>query len=146
MQLRSGLWSATALAIALSVAASGPAAAALDDFTGAWLRDGRTNRNIERIDIRREGNQLYVRVNAKCGANVCDWGEVPLHPYGPDARVPVESGASVGLVEYDQDNIGEMLLLRPQGGRINIEIFSNFSDAPKHNNYNGTWSMKRLVP
>jgi hypothetical protein len=142
MRVRPSIWSAAAFGMIAIVATPKVAKAALSDFNGSWQRDGRALRGVTRIDLRSDGNRVFVHVWAQCDAKACDWGEVPVNLYGSDTRFPLEKTADQGMAVFESNGVGDMLLLRPQGSTLTIQIFTNFADGSARSNYDGTWTMK----
>jgi len=126
---------AIACAAVLLAGAAAPAFASAPDFFGSWYASGPDVRGVTRIDVRRAGAQIFVRVWGRCHPVDCDWGEAPGQPYAPDVDAPVWSTADVVTAEFDTPAEHTTVLLRTNNGGLFYQTFTRFQDGSARSDY-----------
>jgi len=125
---------AIACAAVLLAGAAAPALAAVPDFFGSWYAPGPV-RGVTRIDVRRVGAQVFVRVWGSCQPTDCDWGEAPGQPFAPEVDAPTWSTADVIMAEFDTPAEHTTVLLRTNNGGLFYQTFTRFQDGSARSDY-----------
>jgi len=120
---------------AILAAAASPAVAAVGDFFGSWYASAPDTRGIARIDVRRLGDQVLVRVWGRCHPTDCDWGQAPGQPYAPAVSEPLWPTADVIIADFDNGAEHTTVVLRAAGGALNYQAFTHFSDGSNRSDY-----------
>ena len=125
-----------ALCAVISLAgAAAPARAAIPDFFGTWRSPSPDARGITRIDVRRSGDRIFVRIWGACHPADCDWGEVSGQPYTPDVEAAVWPSTDAVMAQFDTGSEHTMVLLHAGLRGLNYQTFTHFRDGSARSDY-----------
>ena len=120
-----------ALIAAMAALSAGPAfAAGYDDFTGRWQNADRSTRDLTRLRISFDGDNLDVRAWGQCEPRDCDWGTVDAVAYSPSPGANPRVSATEIIAVYNPGFARKTLILtlRP-GNRITYALYTRFTDS-----------------
>jgi hypothetical protein len=99
-----------------------PAPASIDAFVGTWLNVDPATRSITRVEIRVEGNMVFVHMWGSCTPTDCDWGETSTFT----------SDANDGVLDlvWDQGFVvrQQQLQLFDNGATLYVATYSVYTD------------------
>ncbi len=114
----------------------------LSKYFGIW-RNVDLDGGITRVDIAKSGNKLMVHVWGKCHPKDCDWGKVVAYPYSPSVGQNMTGDTQAITAIYDTDFSQSILVIRLSGRRLEVEVFTRFTDGSGRNNYTKAHSFNK---
>jgi len=126
-----------ALIAAAAALCAGPVfAAGYNDFTGRWQNADRNTRDLTRLRISFDGDNLDVRAWGQCEPRDCDWGTVDAVAYSPSPGANPRVSATEIIAVYNPGFARKTLILtlRP-GNRISYAIYTRFTDSSRRRPY-----------
>ena len=134
---------AIACAVISLAGAAAPASAAVPDFFGSWYASAPDTRGITRIDVRRSGDRIFVRIWGACHPTSCDWGEAPGQAYTAEVDAPTWPEADTVTAQFDTGAEHTIVLLHRTGGELAYETFTHFQDGSGRSDYHQTARLDR---
>jgi hypothetical protein len=116
----------------------------LNQYLGNWKNIDVNTGGITKIDISKAGNNLSVHTWGKCQPEDCDWGVAEAFPYSESTSQNMISNTQVVTAIYNTDFSQTILVIRLiNANRLQVEVYTRFTDNSKRNNYTKTYLFSK---
>lgn len=117
--------------------------AAIGQFTGSWQNIDSNTRGVTKLVITENGGKVSLQAWGKCHPQDCDWGKVPAFLYAPSVSSnPMQNGRAISAM-FDKGFSQTLLIVRPSGNRLRVEVYTHFTDNSGRSDYTSTYTMKK---
>lgn len=110
------------------------AGTAIDNLTGKWLNTDRNSGQIAEIDIRRDGDDFYMRAfgAGKEAGETIDWGETKCELFSSSLQ---NSNVEGYTAHYDLGYQETQIAANVKYGILVIQTYNSFKDDSGRRNY-----------
>lgn len=132
----------------LALVTHSAAFAQTSQFEGNWENVNSGTGGITRLNLRKFElfglNIITLRVFGQCVPTDCDWGAVTATAYAPNVSSNLENTARALTATYNPGFAVRIVAIRPiSGERLQVEVYTRFTDNSGRTNYNATYIFKR---
>jgi hypothetical protein len=116
----------------------------LNYFSGKWKNVDSETRGLTTLNVRTNGNSVWVHAWVRCHPNDCDWGEVPATAFPAGATADSASDAQKVTAVFQTSFSNTILDLSPAGGdALEADTQTRFSDNSGCSPYSANYTLRR---